>query len=106
MAGRTDFDEFEERAFEAVRKAEEAVLEAGRKWAGAVGGMVPMEMPVLRQVVKDTLDFTEKVLRLQREFVAELVHTVRPEARRPAARRATTVTHTPRAAAKPVRKAS
>ena len=107
MEGRTEFEQFEERAFEAVRKAEERALEAWRNWASAVGGMVPVEMPVLRQVVKETLDFTEKVLKLQREFVADIVHAMREESKRPTPKRpAASATHAPRPTAKPERRAS
>lgn len=110
MEGRTEFLEMQQHALELVRKAEEAALEAGRKWAGTVGELVPMEMPFARQVVKDALDFTEEVLRLQREFVHGVVEALheampKPTAVRPAPKR-TAATHTPRAASRPVSKAS
>lgn len=110
MEGRTEFLEMQEHALEVLRKAEEAALEAGRKWASTVGEFVPMEMPLARQLVTDALNFTEEVLRLQREFVHGVVgafHEALPKP--PAARRTpkrAAATHTPRPAARPVSKAS
>lgn len=69
---------FEERVFEFVRKSEESTLEAGRKMAKAMGEFVPLEMPVLRDMVKRIFDFTEQSLKLQREFAHDLLKAARP----------------------------
>jgi hypothetical protein len=99
-------EEREKELFEMVRRSEESVVEAGRKWAKAVGDAMPMDMPIMRELVKGAFDFTEEVLKAQREFVHAMLRATRP-ARRPI-HRATTTTPargtTPRA--RPARKAA
>jgi hypothetical protein len=58
----------EKEIFEVLRKSEEMVLQAARTWAKAVGDALPVEMPVVRQLIKGSFDFTEAVLEAQREF--------------------------------------
>ena len=63
--------------FDVVRKSEEAVLEATRKWVHATGELMPVEMPVLHDVVYRLLDFTEEMLKVQREFAHNMLEAVR-----------------------------
>jgi hypothetical protein len=114
MEGRAEFEQFEqfeERTLEAVRKAEETALDAGRKWATAVADAIPVDVPGARQIVKDAMDFTERVLRLQREFVHDVVKAVPSllpgtTTRKPSAPRRTTATHGETTATRPVRRAA
>lgn len=100
-----DVKQLEKDVLELVRKAEDGAMEAGRKWAKAVGELVPLELPAMRQVVKEAFDFTDEVLKLQRQFaynVLEAVSTL-PKARmaphtargpaRPATHQRTTTAH-------------
>ncbi len=72
----TDHDDKE--IFEVIRRSEEAVIEAGRNWAKAVGGAIPVEMPVVRELVKGSFDFAEEVLKAQREFVHSILTATKP----------------------------
>ena len=63
--------------FDVVRKSEEAVLEATRKWVHATGELMPVELPVLRDVMHRLLDFTEEMLKVQREFAHNMLEAVR-----------------------------
>ena len=94
MATTWETDE-EKEAFEVVRRCEESILEAGRNWATAVAHTMPVELPVVREVVKGAFDFAEEVLKAQREFAHSMLKVTRqvPRASRTAsARRATTRT--------------
>lgn len=71
-----DMEQLENDVFELVRKAEDTAVEAGRKWAKAVGEMVPLELPLMRQVVKEALDFTDEVLKLQRQFALKMMQAM------------------------------
>ena len=64
--------------FEVIRRSEEAVLGAGRKWATAVTDAMPVELPMVREVVKGAFDLSERVLTAQREFAHSLLHVTRP----------------------------
>jgi len=60
-----------------VRKSEEAALDATRKWVHATGELMPVELPVLRKMVYGLLDFTEEMLKVQREFAHNMLEAVR-----------------------------
>ncbi len=68
----------EKEVFEVVRRSEESVLEAGRKWAKAVGDALPVELPVVRELVRGAFDFAEEVLKAQREFAHSMMKATRP----------------------------
>lgn len=88
MERRNDMARFEQDVFAMVAKTEKSALDAARKWAKSVGERAPMEMPVFHEVMKDVLDFTEDVLRLQRELVHKvLTTTLAPQTGRTTARR-------------------
>lgn len=74
MANVVEDDRIEEEVFDFVRKTEEASLDAGRKFAKAVGDFLPVEIPVVREFMKGVFDFTEGILRTQREFALKMVH--------------------------------
>jgi len=63
----------EEQVFDFVRKTEEAGLAAGRKFTKSVGDFLPVEIPVVRELVKGIFDFTEEILKTQREFAQKIL---------------------------------
>ena len=75
---RKEIARFEEDVFAKVATTEKAALEAGRKWAKSVGELVPVDLPLVREMVKEVFDFTEDVLRIQREFVHKMLVTTLP----------------------------
>lgn len=98
MERRMQLEHFEEDTLDVVRRTEESMLEAGRKWARTLGEFMPVEMPVVRQVVKETFHFTEEVMRLQREFVHSVLVATRPATPPPARPKA--AAHRPRPASR------
>ena len=42
---------------------------------------MPVELPMVREVVKGAFDFSERVLTAQREFAHSLLHVARPPVR-------------------------
>jgi hypothetical protein len=77
MVDLRDTEQLDREVFAFVRKSEEAALEAARNWAKAVGEAAPVEMPMVHDLVKGVLDFTEEVLRIQREFAQNVLHQTR-----------------------------
>ena len=73
MATLHETEQFEKEVFEFFRRSEEALLEAGRSWAKAVGELAPVEMPAVRDLVKGIFDFTEEALKTQREFAQKML---------------------------------
>ena len=61
-----------EEVFDFVGKTEEAALDAGRKLAKTVGNFVPVEMPLVRKLVKGVFDFTEEILKTQLELARKI----------------------------------
>jgi hypothetical protein len=73
-----------------VRKSEETITEAGRKLGKTVCELVPGEAQSIRKAVDEAFDFTETILKSQREFADSLLDKVLgvPSSRRaPAAKR-------------------
>lgn len=75
-------EKMDEEVFAFVRKTEEAVLKAARAWAKSVDEFVPVELPIVRQLVSEVFDFTEEVLKIQREFAHRMLHETRAAAAR------------------------
>lgn len=97
MQSHQDSERLEE-VFELVRKSEESVLEAGRNWAKAMGEFVPMEMPIVHELVKGVFDLTEEVLKIQREFAHNMLMAARPMPMRKSETPARPTPRAPRAA--------
>jgi len=80
-SGASDYEksieQFEKNSLDLVRRTEEAAVDVARKWADDAMHVVPLEMRLLRQVLTDAFDITEKVLKLQREFLERLVRAAR-----------------------------
>jgi hypothetical protein len=62
------------------RELEGSVLEAGRKWAKAVGDAKPVDMPFVRELLTGAFDFGEEVLKSQREFAQGMLKLARQSA--------------------------
>ena len=76
---------------EFVRKTEETIAEGGRKLSESVCDLVPGDRDSIRKVVDEAFDFSEAILKSQREFAHSLLDTVLGEPsgkRTPAAKRA------------------
>lgn len=85
MATAHETDKLETEVFGLFRELEESVVEAGRKWAKAVGDAVPVDMPVVRELVKGAFEFGEEFFKAQREFtlgVLKLTRQAAPPVRR------------------------
>lgn len=104
MATVHESEEMEKEIFEVVRHSEESMLEAARKWAKVVGESMPVELPVVRALVKGTFDFTEELLKAQREFALGMLRATRPI--RPVHLAVKTPAHRPTPTAEPSRKAA
>jgi hypothetical protein len=76
-----------------VRKSEEALVDARERWSETLRDLVPEDGARVRKVVEDAFDFTEKLLKNQREFAHSVLDAVLGEAtpkRTPAPKRAAT----------------
>jgi len=89
-------EQFEKNSLDLLRRAEESAVEAARQWADYAINAIPVEMGLVRQVVTNALDFTEKVLKLQREFVERLVEAARAPTTKVTPKPATKPTHASR----------
>jgi len=80
MVNVAETDRVEEEVFDFVRKAEEASLAAGRRFTKSIGDFLPVEVPVVGELMKGIFDFTEEILKTQREFAQKILeetqHTV------------------------------
>ena len=92
-------EQFEKTSLDLVRRAEEAAVQAARKWADDAINVVPIEARLVRQVITASFDFTEKVLKLQREFVERLVEAARVPTTKVTPKLATKATHAARGTA-------
>lgn len=69
--------DMEKEVFDLVHQLEDTVLDAGRKWAKAVGDAVPVELPFVQELVKSAFDFGEEVMMAQRKFVHSMIEVAR-----------------------------
>jgi hypothetical protein len=79
MATAHDTD-MEKEVFDLVHQLEDSVLDAGRKWAKAVGDAMPVELPFVRELVTSAFDFGEEVMLAQRKFVHSMMEATRTAA--------------------------
>lgn len=87
---------FEDELLAFVRRNEEAMLKASRKWVESVGEAMPVDVPAAHRMVDGVFDFTERVLKTQREFAHRMIRQTRHTATR-----RTTTTRRPTAGARP-----
>ena len=55
-----------------VRESEQAILEAGLKFAKAIGDFLPAEVPPVREVLEGIFSFTGEIMKTQREFTQRM----------------------------------
>jgi hypothetical protein len=82
-----------DQVLEFVRKSEETITEATRRWTETLRELAPGDGASIRRVVDGAFDFTERVMKNQREFANSMLDTLLGEPARkraPAAKRATT----------------
>jgi hypothetical protein len=76
-----------------VRKSEETITEATKRWTETLRELVPGDGESIRRVVDGAFDFTERVVKNQREFANSMFDTLLGEPARkhaPATKRAAT----------------
>jgi len=109
MANLQETEKLDEEIFSFVRKTEDEALKAARDFTEALREWEPVELPVVHRFLDGIFDFTDKVMKTQREFARKMVHESRvmadrldkgpPEARTQATHRAVTTPHAKRTAA-------
>ncbi|HUO47661.1 MAG TPA: hypothetical protein VMU09_02390 [Acidimicrobiales bacterium] len=62
-----------EDVFDLVAKREAEVMTTARTWMRSVGDTLPVEFPLVQELTREFLDFTEELLRIQREFARDLL---------------------------------
>ena len=62
-----------DRIFLHVQKGEERALRAVRDFARSARESLPVEMPLMRALTDEFLDFTEELLRIYREFAHDVL---------------------------------
>lgn len=60
-----------------VRKSEESIIDAGRKWTDSIAELVPGDARGMRKLVDDAFDLTEAILKTQRQFVHSVLDALR-----------------------------
>jgi hypothetical protein len=95
-----------DRVFELVATREAEAMKVARTWVHSVGEAIPVELPLVRELSREILDFTEELLRIQREFARDLLaethavmHRVSTGGTRPAAHHAPATTKARKTAA-------
>jgi len=81
----------QEQTLSAIRQSQQAVVEAVHAWAQAVEKTVPetpslpfaSELPSPQQIVHQSFDFAEQLLKVQREFAENLIAAAAPAIQKP-----------------------
>jgi hypothetical protein len=76
MPSSPDLSELQNQVFELVRRSQEAILDAGRSFADNVTTMAPGDSEAIDKLLDDSFEFTEKVLKSQRDFAKSVVKAV------------------------------
>ena len=79
-------DQVRDEVRELVRKSEQAFVEAGERWTETFRDLVPGDGARVRKIVDDAFDFTERVLKSQREFATSVLDAVLGEEAKPVAK--------------------
>lgn len=64
---------------EFIRKSEETLAEAGKRWTQTLHDFAPGDGSAVRKIVDDAFDFAEKLLKNQREFAFKMIDRFAPE---------------------------
>lgn len=107
MATAKTTEPMREEILEFVHKSEATIAEAGHKLGERVSELVPDDGQSIRRVIDEAFDFTETILKNQREFANSLLDKVfgKPTKRSPAAKRAPTKSAAKRSTRKSTRRA-
>lgn len=84
-------DQVRDEVLDFVRKSEETITDASRRWLETLRELVPGDGEGIRRVIDDTFEFTERVLKNQRELAGSVLDALvgEPSTKRPpAAKRA------------------
>lgn len=109
MAASKPSDTVRDEVLEFVRKSEETITEASRRWTESLlRELVPGNGEGVRKVVDEAFDFTERILKNQRELASSVLDTLlgppppkrAPAKRASATKRAAAPKRAPRAKAK------
>lgn len=73
---------------ELVRKNEEMIVAASRRWADSMCDVVPTTQQGLRKLVDDVFDYTETLLKNQRELARSVIDAIVDGEARPRSKRA------------------
>jgi len=73
MATPTKTEERLDEVFTFVRQREEEAMKTARTWVTTVGDALPVEFPLVFELTREFLDFTEELLRIQREFARDML---------------------------------
>jgi hypothetical protein len=76
----------QEQTLNSIRQSQQAIVESVHAWAQAVEKAVPEapslpfadELPTPQQIVQTSFDFTEQLLKAQREFAENLIAAAGP----------------------------
>lgn len=71
-----DIAKFQEQVLDLVRRSQDAMVEAGRSFAENATSIVPGDTSQIEKLIDNAFDFTEKVIKTQREFTKSVVDTV------------------------------
>ncbi|MEJ5254869.1 MAG: hypothetical protein WHS89_05920 [Acidimicrobiales bacterium] len=76
MAETPDISKLQDQVFELVRRSQEAILDAGRSFADNLSSVAPGDREAIDRLLDDAFDFTERVLRTQRELAKSVVQAI------------------------------
>lgn len=71
-----DINELQDQVFDLVRRSQEAMLDAGRAFTDSIRNLAPGELEQVDRLIDDAFEFTERVLKTQREFAKSVVQAV------------------------------
>lgn len=76
MTETPDISKLQDQVFELVRRSQEAILDAGRSFADNLSSVAPGDHEAIDRLLDDAFDFTERVLKTQRDFAKSVVQAV------------------------------
>ncbi|WP_334144123.1 hypothetical protein [Rhabdothermincola sp.] len=76
MAETPDISKLQDQVFELVRRSQEAILDAGRSFADNLASVAPGDREAIDKLLDDAFEFTERVLKTQRELAKSVVQAV------------------------------
>lgn len=73
MPDKPDIPALQKQVFDLVQRSQESILDAGRSFADNLAAMAPGDNDAIDKLLDDAFEFTERVLRSQREFAKSVV---------------------------------